>query len=86
MPDELKNWTKENDGTLRLFPSTGGQGAIIAKQIIAVRIDYISPDAPQDHIDKFQFHMTPEHARSLGQWLLEAAAHVERPHAGPTAH
>lgn len=83
MTDEIfKNWVKEPDGTVRLWPSTGGQAAIVGKQIIAVRIDYEGPDTPPGQTDKFQFHITPEHARHLGRWLLEAAQAVLQPPAG----
>jgi hypothetical protein len=73
LSDKYADWIKEPDGKLQLWPSLGGACAVIAEQIIALRVDYLHPDGEPDQIYGLQVHMKPEDAIQLGLILIEYA-------------
>lgn len=75
---EFEGWTRELDGSLRLWPMESFACRVIGDQIPVVRIDYLRPPGHAERTGKLQIHLSPQQARMLSAALLHVVGELEK--------
>ena len=69
---EFEGWSREADGSLRLWPMQGFSCRAIYDGLPVMRIDFLYPPGHDVRAGKLQVHMSPQQAKDLSSALLSA--------------